>query len=115
MGFLFRFDTAEIGTQDRSYLWRRLLEGNHAFRQACEEQGLLQAVPSQVPQEARGQDRLLRPQAPGGSGQEQIQHPEVPHGRPLLQQGRLLPDSVCPPDACSRNSTLTLSTRVTRR
>ena len=27
--FLFRFDTAEIGTQDRSYLRRRLLEGNH--------------------------------------------------------------------------------------
>ena len=62
-----------------------------AVRQGSQEQGLLQAVPGQVPQAPRGQDRLLCPQASRRSGQEQVQHAQVPHGRQNLQQGYLLP------------------------
>merc|ERR1712193_599061 len=56
------------------------------------KQGLLQAVPAQVQEATRRKDRLLRPKATLRPGQEQVQHPQVPSGRPHHQQGHHRPD-----------------------
>lgn len=57
-------------------------------RQGPEDEGVLQALPGQVPPQARGQDRLPGPQEVDLPGQEQVQLPQVQAGGALHQQVR---------------------------
>lgn len=57
-------------------------------RQSPEDKGVLQAVPGQVPPQARGKDRLPGAQEVDLPGQEQVQLPQVQARRALHQQVR---------------------------
>lgn len=57
-------------------------------RQGTEDEGVLQALPGQVPSQARGQDRLPGAQEVDLPGQEQVQLPQVQARGALHQQVR---------------------------
>ena len=63
----------------------------HAIRKSTKEQGVLQALPGQVPPPPPREDRLLRPQTLDRAAQGQVQHPKVPPCRALHQQVLHLP------------------------
>ena len=63
----------------------------YAIRKSTKEQGVLQALPGQVPPPPPREDRLLRPQTLDRAAQGQVQHPKVPPCRALHQQVLHLP------------------------